>query len=108
MLNYTHSHLWINSRYLLIKDIVDKKVEEKSTFETETFSFIRQWASQQQEFTIQTSGSTGTPKSITVTREQMIASAKRTATVLKLHNNHHALVSLSTKYIAGMMMLVRC
>ncbi len=70
-------------------------------------TFLQRWNAGQQTFTIHTSGSTGTPKPITLTRAQMTASARMTGAALGLSAGDHALVCLSTEYIAGVMMLVR-
>jgi O-succinylbenzoic acid--CoA ligase len=69
--------------------------------------FCQAWLNGQPEFVVNTSGSTGTPKSITLTREQMTASAQATGQAVGLQRGHHALVCLPTQYIAGRMMLVR-
>ncbi len=81
--------------------------EDLSNEERQTLQFCRQWLNGQKTFTLRTSGSTGTPKSITLSRKQMIASAKMTGQALGLKTGDRALVCLSTRYIAGMMMLVR-
>ncbi len=78
-----------------------------SSFEQSTLKFCHSWLSGQQSFQLKTSGSTGTPKIISITRQQMEASAHLTIKALKLESNHTALVCLDTKYIAGQMMLVR-
>ena len=46
--------------------------------------FCNTWLNGQADFVLQTSGSTGTPKKIAATREQLKASARITATYLKL------------------------
>ncbi len=69
--------------------------------------FCQQWLAGQTSFTINTSGSTGIPKPITITREQMVASARRTGATLGLQPGQHALICMPTRYIAGRMMLVR-
>lgn len=69
--------------------------------------FCRRWLQGQDEFVVQTSGSTGEPKPITLTRQQMVASAQATAAALGLAVGDHALVCLPTRFIAGRMMLVR-
>ncbi|MDQ3249932.1 MAG: AMP-binding protein [Chloroflexota bacterium] len=73
----------------------------------DTWRFCHQWLTGQHEFVVNTSGSTGPPKPITLTREQMIASARLTGATLGLHRGQHMLVCLPTRYIAGRMMLVR-
>lgn len=71
------------------------------------FQFCIEWLNGRTEFELQTSGSTGAPKKIKVTRQQLIASARLTISVLRLQPNETALVCLDTRYIAGIMMLVR-
>lgn len=56
---------------------------------------------------LHTSGSTGTPKTIVVERERMEASARMTADFLGLTSADTALLCMPTRYIAGMMMVVR-
>ncbi|MCX6050017.1 MAG: AMP-binding protein [Chloroflexi bacterium] len=69
--------------------------------------FCHQWLTGATSFVINTSGSTGTPKPITLPREQMVASARRTGEALGLHPGQQALICMPTRYIAGRMMLVR-
>jgi O-succinylbenzoic acid--CoA ligase len=76
-------------------------------YERQVIAFCRQWRSGQETFTLQTSGSTGTPKPIALTRTQMTASARMTGKALGLQPGDRALVNLNTKYIGGLMMLVR-
>ncbi len=78
-----------------------------SPYEKDVARFCRQWLAGQEIFTVTTSGSTGRPKPITLTRQQMIASARLTGQALGLQPGDQALVCLSIHYIAGMMMLVR-
>ena len=76
-------------------------------YETKTLEFCRNWLNGVQEFPMQTSGSTGIPKTISLTRQQMEASARRTIKLLNLEPGDNAFICLNTDYIAGMMMLVR-
>ncbi|MCC9135227.1 AMP-binding protein [Pontibacter silvestris] len=76
-------------------------------YEAKTLEFCRNWLNGVQEFPIQTSGSTGTPKPITLTRQQLELSARRTIKILNLESGDSTLICLNTEYIAGMMMLVR-
>ncbi|HRG10352.1 MAG TPA: AMP-binding protein [Cyclobacteriaceae bacterium] len=69
--------------------------------------FCNTWLNGQADFVLQTSGSTGTPKKIAATREQLKASARITATYLKLEPEQTALVCLDVSFVAGLMMLVR-
>lgn len=76
-------------------------------YEVKTLEFCRNWLNGIQEFPIQTSGSTGVPKPITLTRQQLEVSARRTLRILNLEKDDSTLICLNTEYIAGMMMLVR-
>ncbi|MBK3518503.1 AMP-binding protein [Carboxylicivirga marina] len=70
-------------------------------------NFLKQWFSEVEYITLKTSGSTGKPKDITVKKEAMVASARRTVSFLKLKEGSSALLCLSANYIAGKMMIVR-
>ena len=76
-------------------------------YEADALAFCRAWHGGQAEFVLHTSGSTGTPKPITLTREQMRASAQLTGRTLGLQPGDEALVCLNVNYVAGVMMLVR-
>jgi o-succinylbenzoate---CoA ligase len=82
-------------------------VNSNEQFIKDTLDFCREYESGQQNFIIRTSGSTGIPKEITVTGNQLRASALMTVKALKLNKGDHALVCLNTALIAGKMMLVR-
>ena len=75
--------------------------------ELHALHFCHEWLNGTLTFTIHTSGSTGIPKSIYITRDQMIQSALLTGKALHLQAGDTALVNLNTRYIGGMMMLVR-
>lgn len=105
---YSHTHLLLNNKRISLSSIQQEKVTPESDFEKASLDFIHRWLNNQEAFTLQTSGSTGTPKKIEVTREQLIASATATINALGLKENDQALICLSTQYIAGIMMLVRC
>lgn len=76
-------------------------------YETEALAFCQNWLRGQSTFILHTSGSTGTPKPISLTRDQMKASALLTARTLGLMPGDRALVCLNIRYVAGVMMLVR-
>ena len=69
--------------------------------------FCMEWLQGKPTFTLTTSGSTGAPKTIEVTRDQMIASAKKTINALALREGMTALICLDVNFIAGRMMIVR-
>ena len=78
-----------------------------SPYEQETLRFCHEWAAGKQAFVLHTSGSTGQPKPVSLSRDQMQASAQMTGKALGLRMGDQALVCLNTRYIAGTMMLVR-
>ncbi len=72
-----------------------------------TLKFIHQWLSGQEQFPVHTSGSTGKPKEITISRRQMLNSARKTISHLALTSDDTAILCLDARYIAGIMMIVR-
>jgi o-succinylbenzoate---CoA ligase len=78
-----------------------------SQFEKSVLAFCHEWLQGKDSFTLSTSGSTGTPKQITITRNQLKASALLTANKIGLHQNDTSLICLDVRYIAGIMMMVR-
>lgn len=79
----------------------------ENQFETSALHFCRDWLNGRERFVLHTSGSTGAPKEISATRHQLIASAKGTIDALHLRAGLTSLVCLDTRYVAGIMMLVR-
>ncbi len=73
----------------------------------EVIQFVENWQSGLKIIKINTSGSTGIPKNISLKRNNMISSAILTCNYFGLNENSHLLCCLNTKYIGGMMMLVR-
>ena len=78
-----------------------------SEYEKTVLDFCLEWLDGKITFQFYTSGSTGDPKPVTLTRNQMIFSARLTQKALSLKKCDQALVCLNTNYIAGKMMLVR-
>ncbi len=76
-------------------------------YEAKVLEICRDWLNGVQEFAIQTSGSTGAPKVITLTRQQLEASAKATIQALNVQKNDRVLICLNTETIGGLMLLVR-
>ena len=70
-------------------------------------AFLKQWYSNEDVIRVNTSGSTGKPKQIEIKKIAMIESAKATGGFLGLADHPTALLCLSTRFIAGMMMVVR-
>lgn len=69
--------------------------------------FLLQWCNPEPFVTGSTSGSTGKPKLLKLSKNAMIASAKRTIEAFQLAPGTRALICLPVRYIAGRMMLVR-
>ncbi len=69
--------------------------------------FLKAWLDNSDYISLQTSGSTGDAKVISVSKDAMITSARRTLDFLELQAGDTVLLCLSAKYIAGKMMLVR-
>ena len=70
-------------------------------------SFLKEWESSDDLMSVHTSGSTGPPKTIQLKKEHMVISAKKTLSQLKIADASTLHLGLSTKTIAGKMMLVR-
>jgi o-succinylbenzoate---CoA ligase len=104
----TLSRIWINGRHVYMDKILHDREPARSEFEEATFSFIRDWVSGEENFELTTSGSTGKPKTISLSRYQMMVSARRTADKINLQKNSRALICLDPRFIAGKMMLARC
>lgn len=104
---YPYSLIWINGRHVSVEKIVEGKESPGTAFEESTFNFLREWLLGAETFVMNTSGSTGEPKGITISRSQMLQSARRTAEKIKLQKNSTALLCIDSKYIGGKMMLVR-
>jgi o-succinylbenzoate---CoA ligase len=100
MTPYSYHSIHLNGRNIEITDILNGQAIPTSDFEASVCHFIKNWLEGTEKFIQQTSGSTGAPKSISITRQQMVASAKLTEEVLKLAPSDVALVCLDPEYIA--------
>jgi len=78
-----------------------------SEFQKSSLDFCREWLNGKDKFSLFTSGSTGTPMKISVSRNQLKSSAHLTAKAIGLQKNDTSLICLDTRYIAGIMMIVR-
>ena len=73
------------------------------------YAFQQVWTDPQTPaLTLQTSGSTGVPKKMAVEKSFMQRSAEMTLETLRIPPGASALICLPMKYVAGMMMAVRC
>jgi len=110
--HHQYDKLTINGSFLDRYELL-KKAEQVTNnpatpqWETELFSFIKEWLEPSEFIQIPTSGSTGTPKWIRVSKKAMLQSAFKTLAFFNLHAGQTALLCLSCKYIAGKMMVVR-
>ena len=104
---YPYDTLWVNGRFASLANIISKRERALTQFEEHTFTFIKDWFSGKNDVEITSSGSTGTPKQITITRDQMVASAMMTAQVLALQTSQTCLVCIDTNFIGGRMMLCK-
>ncbi|RPD47689.1 acyl-CoA synthetase [Hymenobacter sediminis] len=94
-------------RYLDVQQYPANSPTDLNGYEARVLDFCRQWLNGAQEFTLHTSGSTGTPQSVTMTRQQLEASARRTGDYFDLGPGERMLVCLNCEYVGGIMMLVR-
>lgn len=76
-------------------------------WERDLFEFVKLWDGPEDFIEVKTSGSTGLPKLIRHKKTAMRESARMTCDFLDLKPSMKALVCLSTRNIAGMMMIVR-
>jgi o-succinylbenzoate---CoA ligase len=73
----------------------------------EIVNFLNDWWSKSESIQVQTSGSTGAPKLISLSKNTIRESARKTLKFFKLKSGDTALLCLPTKFIAGKLMLVR-
>lgn len=102
-LNFNSYFKLQNQSFKSVKELL--KYSKKEHFEL--FDFLEQWFDKNSFVEVQTSGSTGIPKKIKIEKKAMIHSAKATGAFFNLPEKTTALLCMSTKYIAGKMMLVR-
>ncbi len=69
--------------------------------------WVEEWLSDKTMFTFETSGTTGAPKQLIFSREQLIASAKRTCDFFSLTPGTKVLHRLPMQFVAGKMNIVR-
>ena len=95
-----------NHVYLKAEDF-EVNPKDFPEFAQAAFKFFKSWLEGEKTFSQSTSGSTGIPNQISISREQMEASAKGTGSFFKTDSNSILLCCLNPAYIAGKMMLVR-
>ena len=104
-LNYTS--LTINGHLLKGQEIISYCRNGQDEALLPVADFMEEWLNPSLEIQLKTSGSTGTPKTITVLKEQLLASAAMTAAYFDFKEGQKALLCLPVHYIAGKMMIVR-
>ncbi|HEX6224700.1 MAG TPA: AMP-binding protein [Chryseolinea sp.] len=107
MNTYPYDSITINNRQIQLDHILTGSTAPLSAFEASTYLFIKKWFASSGDFIQKTSGSTGPAKEISITRDQMSASAELTAKALGLKAGENSLLCLDPEFIAGKMMLVR-
>ena len=90
-----------------LKTVAERLCASSVQWEKELGEFLHQWTSGDDCITVYTSGSTGPAKAIQLDKKAMTASAEATIKALNLKSAHEALLCLSCRTIAGMMMVVR-
>ena len=111
MKSFKQHIIWQGKQFLkeeLVAFLIKRKQQKIEQWEQDILVFAIDWLNDEiTTFQVNTSGSTGNPKSISLSREQMKASAKATAFALNLRAGDTALLVLPAQFIAGKMMIVR-
>jgi O-succinylbenzoic acid--CoA ligase len=105
-------HIRLNGQKLSAKEIPPllANIRENVSvpdWQKELFRFLNEWFSDSDVVVAQTSGSTGEPKPLELPKSLMRKSAERTIAYFGLKKDDRLLLSLSCRYIAGKMMVVR-
>lgn len=103
----TFQRLKINGELLEGVDIISYCQKQKFEIFNEIAIFMKDWLNNDPEIEVQTSGSTGRPQKMKVLKSQMLQSAAATALFFDFKNNENIYLSLSIRFIAGKMMIVR-
>jgi len=111
-MSYLMKNITINSKFLEkqeLKKFCDSELKKDSIsdWEISLYNFILEWINDDNSIKVKTSGSTGKPKIIEIEKEKMVRSAIMTGEFLKLKEGDKTLLCLSTKFIAGKMIVVR-
>ena len=105
-----HNRFKINGVHLdkeALFQLAYSSIKEGEAYEKELGEFLLDWLDDKETIQLTTSGTTGTPKIIKIKKEAMVHSAIATGNFFDLHPQNKALLCLSTRYIAGKMMLIR-
>ncbi len=104
-MNAFPEHININGQYLKVKEFI--RGNHSALHEKELAGFLDEWYNSESYIKATTSGSTGIPKTIRLEKEFVAESARRTIKYFRLKESDRVLHCLSTRYIAGKLMVVR-
>jgi len=109
-MNYTSINL--NNQIVSSEEIAricmqESYLDSLPEWEKYLYLFLNEWFDDSEFISVRTSGSTGEPKLIELSKSFMLTSAKRTIGYFGLKKDDRILLSLSCRYIAGKMMVVR-
>lgn len=99
--NFPEAPLAVIDDHLWIAD------ERTRRFRMEVKQVQKNWRNKDETMCAKTSGSTGRPQIISVKKQRMAASARRTCMALQLPKGCSALLCMPVEYIAGRMMVIR-
>lgn len=91
-------------------EVVSGKIKQKnlSSHAQQVINYLKEWLSDQSEFSFQSSGSTGKPQKIILSRDQLAYSAISTLDFLfGKQRIHNALLCLNPTYVGGRQMIYR-
>ena len=100
------AHITVNSQQIKVDDLLQKRAG-KTGWEKEWLDFLAEWYDDRDFIEVKTSGSTGTPKIIQLKKDFVAASALRTIRFFDLKEGDKILHCLSSRFIAGKLMVVR-
>lgn len=90
-----------------LKEHAQTMSNQPSEEQSHIAEFLLEWLEEKEYINVKTSGSTGSPKNIALKKSHVVNSANATIDYFQLFSGTKALLCLSSKYIAGKMMLVR-
>ncbi len=107
----SNRHIRINDEVFALHELetvaAEKLQTELTDWEQDFYRFAIEWFDSRDFVELNTSGSTGIPKTIRLPKTMMRRSAARTLQYFNIKDDEQLLLSLSCRYIAGKMMLVR-
>ena len=99
--------MYYTGQFISYEEIADLKTSIFHPYFEGCINFCKDYLGGNKAFPIKTSGSTGSYKTISLTREQLVASAQKTIDALSLKKDYKGLHCISADHIGGKMMLVR-